>query len=88
MPNGPDDRKRVREEAERRRSLAPQRMAQVVSAKNHQDFQNLLSSAANEEIALHSWNIAPDGTITAVFFPATRKSLEKMEQGAPFPRTG
>ena len=77
MPNGPDDRARVFGDAKNRRELVLQEYVKVMTAKNCDDFESLISSAADREMMLHSWNFHPDGTIIAVFFPGTEEALNQ-----------
>lgn len=77
MPNGPEDRARVFGDAANRRKLALQGFARVMMARDPNDFEDLISSAAEREMMLHSWNIGPDSTIIAVFYPGTEEALHR-----------
>ena len=77
MPNGPEDRLWVHSEAQRKVDLIRQELADVREAADSADFCAIISSAAAEGMQLHSWNIALNGKIVAVFYPASDEALER-----------
>lgn len=58
-------------------NLQQQEYVKVMTAQDSEDLEELVSSAADREMELHSWNIASDGTIVVLFFPATEWALEQ-----------
>lgn len=54
-----------------------QEYVQVMVEKTYQDFEALISGAGDRGMALHSWDIAPNGNIVGLFYPMTEQALNQ-----------
>ena len=61
-------------------NLQQQEHAKVMTAQNFRVLEKIVSSAADKNLALHSWNYSPDGMIVALFYPATEQSMEQQRR--------
>ena len=80
MPNGPEDRQWVKSLPLRKVELRRQELAAVREVADSADFRALISSAAAEEMQLHSWSIAHNGKIVAVFYPASNDAMARQRK--------
>lgn len=80
MPNGPDQRLWMYSEGQRKVDLIRQELADVREAADSANFCAVISAAAAEGMQLHSWNIACDGRIIAVFSPASDEALDRQRK--------
>ncbi len=80
MPNGPDQRLWEYGRPQRIVDLFRQGLADVKEATDAADFRDVISSAAADGMQLHSWNIALDGRIVAVFYPASDEALARQRK--------
>ena len=89
MPNGPGDRSREKArmfaEREISRKLRGQKWAIVRVVTGAKKFEDLISSAADEELILHSWNVCHNDTIIAVFYPGTEEAIDWQRRGGTDP---
>ena len=72
-------------EREINRKLHEQKLAIVRTVAGTREFEELLSSAADEDWLLYSWNIYHNDTIIAIFYPATEQAKECRRKGQPAP---